>query len=63
MAVKRQYCDECGEDMGVFDHRRSYDGPLSCGKPACERSARDQEAMARDEAAEDAREDDYARYR
>jgi len=49
--TKRHVCWFCGEDMGEFD-RRYCDSGHTCGKPECERAARDAEQQEREEAHE-----------
>ena len=47
---KMQYCDYCGKELGVYvRYGRDID---TCGARECERFARDQDAMERDEAHE-----------
>lgn len=58
-----QHCDYCGEELGVFEHHSRFDGPRSCGKRECDRSARDDERGAQESAMLDAADDGYARYR
>ena len=48
--TKRHYCAYCGEDMGMWD--RFCDRNDTCGKPECERWARDNAAAERAEAHE-----------
>lgn len=58
---KKQFCFYCGEDLGVYD---SFGSRLeTCGKRECEREASYEEQSERDQAAWDAQQDDYARYR
>ena len=59
--MKRLTCFNCGEDLG---EGRSYPGDIdSCGKPECEREARDVQRSRDEEARQRAAEDDYERYR
>jgi hypothetical protein len=61
MAKKMQHCFNCGEELGVYDR---FPGDLdTCGKRECEKEARYQQQAERDEAAWNAQQDDYARYR
>lgn len=62
MAAKEQFCDYCGEALGVFAHSRRLDGPLCCGSRECGRDAREDERGDYDERAQRAQEDDYERY-
>lgn len=48
---RRHRCYVCGEDMGPYD-RRTCDKHDTCGKPACEREAREDALAERDEAHE-----------
>lgn len=48
---KVRHCWNCGADMGFIENRY-YDRRDTCGSPACEREARDQEQADRDEAHE-----------
>jgi hypothetical protein len=50
MAEKRHYCWNCGDDMGPWTKYSDRDDV--CGKTECNRAARDQWAMAREEAHE-----------
>ena len=47
---KVKNCDYCGDDLGGFIER--YGEPVSCGKPECDRNARDDLAQQRSEAHE-----------
>jgi hypothetical protein len=62
-----QRCGYCGEELGVFAHSMTRDGPLSCSDPKCSREAardeRDAEMAELEDARSRAAEDDYARYR
>lgn len=57
-----QHCDNCGAELGRFHHSRRFDGPTSCGEPACERAANEQEREAQDERRQAAEDDGYGRY-
>jgi endonuclease YncB( thermonuclease family) len=59
---KEQFCDYCGEPMGVFKWSRSIDGPLSCGSAECSRMEREDHAARDAEARFAAEEDGYSRY-
>lgn len=58
-----QFCDNCGEPLGEFDHNRRADGPLSCGERECNRAARDEEMAETEEAQDRAARDGWERYR
>lgn len=49
---KERFCWCCGESMGFVENRH-YERGDTCGKPACEREAREAEQMERDQAHED----------
>lgn len=61
--AKEQYCQFCGEPMGVFKHSVRFDGPLVCGQRECNRDAREQERQREDEIRQSAEDDGYERYR
>lgn len=60
--IKEQFCTYCGESMGIFNHSKRFDGPLSCGVQECNRDASRDERDAYEERQERAREDEYDRY-
>jgi len=49
MAAKMRYCFYCGEELGVSKYHDHYD---TCGKPECDRAARDAMQQEREEAHE-----------
>lgn len=57
------HCDACGAFIDGMPKRHRWDGPQSCGEPACERECRDLAREEDAEAEERAREDGYDRYR
>lgn len=50
MAPKMRHCFFCGEELGVFDYHEPLD---TCGKPECDRAARDARQEEREEAHRD----------
>ena len=62
--AKQQHCrSTAARRWGSFAHSRRFDGPLSCGEKDCARAERDELRAETEHAQEQAREDDYARYR
>ena len=60
-APREQLCDECGEPIGFFAREpRDF---LTCSAPACIQAERDHHRQIAAEAEEDARADDFGRYR
>ena len=47
--VRKRSCWCCGESLGFIEDR-FYEREDTCGKPACEREARDAERQKRDDA-------------
>ena len=62
MALKRQFCFQCGEDLGVYDAYPD-ENRQSCGNPECERELRDMERGEYEEMRWRAEQDEYERYR
>jgi len=60
-ARKRVHCAWCGEDLG--ESVSCFNELESCGAAECDREVRGMERAAREEAQENAREDDWGRYR
>lgn len=60
--VRKQYCFNCGEFLGEFEHSNRLDGPLSCGKAECERAGAEEERSEREYRRQSAEEDDFNRY-
>lgn len=58
---KMQHCYWCGAELGIYD---KYPGDKdTCGARECQREASYDDRAERDQAADDAAQDDYARYR
>ncbi len=61
MTTRMQYCDYCGEELGVYEGFSRE--PKSCGKRECERYLRDTIAEEEDRVRNRADQDHYDRYR
>lgn len=61
--TRKIHCANCGEFIGEYPHDGFPADPESCGAPECNREVRDIFRQQDDEARENARDDDYARYR
>lgn len=58
---KMQYCDWCGEELGIFDTERGEF--VSCGKSKCNREIRVMYKEMDDSIRYEAERDNYDRYR